>query len=216
MIKDTTFTGIEVIGLTGGIGSGKSTAVDYLEDLGFEIISADKIARQIVERGSPYLNRLVKVFGDEILDEEGCLKRKVLGEKAFSSRERTALLDSIMLEGIRNIIVDRIAKIRKEFVNDSLTGKRGVFIEAPLLFEAKLEEFLDESWLITASEEERIKRVMARDSISEKETLDIINKQMPEAEKKQRADAVIENTGTKTDLTEKIKVLLKKRGMKYE
>ena len=121
-----------------------------------------------------------------------------------------------MLEGIRNIIVDRIAKIRKEFVNDSLTGKRGVFIEAPLLFEAKLEEFLDESWLITASEEERIKRVMARDSISEKETLDIINKQMPEAEKKQRADAVIENTGTKTDLTEKIKVLLKKRGMKYE
>ena len=57
MIKDTTFTGIEVIGLTGGIGSGKSTAVDYLEDLGFEIISADKIARQIVERGSPYLNR---------------------------------------------------------------------------------------------------------------------------------------------------------------
>ena len=172
MIKDTTFTGIEVIGLTGGIGSGKSTAVDYLEDLGFEIISADKIARQIVERGSPYLNRLVRVFGDEILDEEGCLKRKVLGEKAFSSRERTALLDSIMLEGIRNIIVDRIAKIRKEFVNDSLTGKRGVFIEAPLLFEAKLEEFLDESWLITASEEERIKRVMARDSISEKETLE--------------------------------------------
>ena len=216
MIRNTTFTNIAAIGLTGGIGSGKSTAANYLEELGFEIISADKIARQIVEKGSPYLNRLVRAFGDDILDKEGYLKRKVLGEKVFSSSEHTALLDSIMLESIRNIIVDRIEKIREEFVNDDLIRKSAVFIEAPLLFESGLEEFLDESWLITASEKERIKRVTVRDNISEREALHIINKQMPEMEKKKRADEVIENTGTKKDLTEKIKVLLKKRGIKYE
>lgn len=184
---------MKVIGLTGGIGTGKSTASSYLAKLGFSVIDADKISREAVAAGSPLLEKLKETFGEEIMLPDGGLDRKALGAMVFSDNAKRKQLDGLMHGEILRIIRSRTEEERK-------SGKcEAVFIDAPLL-ETGLDRDCGQVWLITAADEIRIARVMARDGLTEKEVQARIDGQMSESEKRRRADILIENSGSPGEL----------------
>lgn len=178
-----------IIGLTGGIGTGKSTVSEYLiEKYGFKIVDADKVSREIVEKGSPLLDRIRDTFGVEFIDEEGCLRRKALGAFVFADKNRKKQLDDIMMGEILRICRERIR------MNDR------VILDAALLFEVGLDKDVDVTWLVDANTDVRIRRVCKRDGISEEEVRDRMKNQMHQDEKKLRADVILDNSGTKEEL----------------
>ncbi len=173
---------MKVIGITGGIGSGKSTVSSYLIELGYEVLDADKIAREIVKKGSPLLSKLADIFGSQIL-VDGELNRKALGKIVFSDGEKRKVLNELTHKEIKNIMKERISQSKEDMI----------FIDAALLFEANVDEITDENWLIYATEEIRAERAIARDNSTLKEIERVMSYQMAEEEKKKRADKVIEN-----------------------
>ncbi|HPR24548.1 MAG TPA: dephospho-CoA kinase [Bacillota bacterium] len=192
------------VGLTGGIGSGKSTVSAYIEKKGIPVIDADKIAREIVKKGSPVLTELSEAFGDDIIDEKGQLDRKKLASRAFSDIESKNILDRITQERIYDIIYSRLKNI-------SLEGKgKMVLIDAPLLFESGLSDLADEIWVVSADLKTRVERVAERDMISREQISRIAQNQLDEEEKEKKADHVLDNSGTKEQLYEQIERLLKK------
>ena len=120
-----------VIGLTGGIASGKSTVSKLFREHGIQVIDLDEIAHAVVQRGSPTLKRLVAAFGDEILNDDQTLNRAELGRRAFGNKEKTKLLNKITHGAIRRVLAFRLIKLW-------LTGARCVVVDTPLLIEAGL------------------------------------------------------------------------------
>ena len=188
----------KVMGLTGGIGTGKSTAASYLREKGFAHVDADEISRGITADGSPMLQILDDVFGPEgemgqpgvdILDEKGSLKRKVLGSIVFSDPEKKIRLDELMMGAIVEEIDRQIAAAHQEECC-------GIMLDAPLLFEVGLDAKCDLVLLIVADMDVRVQRVCLRDGISEKEVRDRISNQMSDDEKIARADLIVENSTT--------------------
>nr|WP_315019532.1 dephospho-CoA kinase [uncultured Aminipila sp.] len=193
---------MKIIGLTGGIGSGKSTVSNYLLQKGYPIIDADKIAREMVRPDSEILFKLVDCFGNNILNQDGSLNRKSLATIAFSSKEQKGKLDNIMLnEIVRNILKEI------EFYNKE--GKELIFIDAPLLFETGLDKKSQETWVVDATDEIRIERVVKRDGLTREEVLARVEKQMSRDEQQKRASFVLNNSTTPEDLYEQIDKLLK-------
>ena len=192
-----------IIGLTGGIGSGKSTVSGYLREKGFSIIDADQVARDIMEPGMPTLSRLAKVFGGGIIDEDGALKRKELAAIAFSSDENKTKLDEITHGDIKN----RIAEMIEEC---TVKGEKICFLDVPLLFEVGLDKKCDFVWVVTADMEKRIERVVARDNTTREDVEARIRCQMSDADKIAKADDVIDNSNTLAILHEDIERLLEK------
>ncbi|QHI73677.1 dephospho-CoA kinase [Aminipila terrae] len=193
---------MKIIGLTGGIGSGKSTVSDYLSQKGYPIIDADKIARQIVAPDSETLFKLVECFGNSILNQDGTLNRKGLALTAFSNKEQKQKLDSIMLSEIVRIISDNIEKYEKQ-------GEKLIFIDAPLLFETGLDKKSNEIWVVDAEDEVRIQRVIKRDGSSREEILLRIENQMSRQEQHDKADYILNNSTTQEALYEQVDKLLK-------
>jgi len=194
---------IKVIGLTGGIGSGKSTVSKYFAGKGYAVIDADIIAREIVVPGAPALRKLVSVFGTEILNDDGTLNRKKLAGIVFKDDVLRGRMNEIMHGEILRIMKERIAGL-------SASGYNGiVFLDIPLLFETDSELTLkmDEIWFVDAEEEIRAARVTERDGISRQDALNIINSQMSSEEKRKRAHKVIENSGSEEELYQKLDVL---------
>lgn len=192
---------MEIIGLTGGIGSGKSTVTSYVKEKGYLVIDADQIAREITEPGGKILIRLIEAFGDSFLDENGELRRKALGNHVFGDKRKENLLNEITHTGIKNEIKARLIKAYDD-------GVERIFIDAPLLFEVGMDFWCDETWLVTCDDEIRIQRVMARDGIDEKNVRERIESQMNDREKREKADYVISNSGTKEALYQQIDELL--------
>ena len=191
------------VGLTGGIGSGKSTVSAYMEKKGIPVIDADKIAREIVKKGSPVLTELSEAFGHDIIDKEGHLDRKKLASRAFSNAESKNILDRITQKRIYDIIYNRLKKL-------SLEGnEKIVLIDAPLLFESGLSHLADEIWVVSADLKTRVERVAERDKISREQISRIAENQLDETEKEKKADRVLDNSGTKEQLYEQIERLLK-------
>ena len=191
------------VGLTGGIGSGKSTVSAYMEKRGIPVIDADKIAREIVKKGSPVLKELSEAFGHDIIDVEGDLDRKKLASRAFSNAESKNILDRITQKRIYDIAYSRLKKL-------SLEGKeKMVLIDAPLLFESGLSRLVDEIWVVSADLKTRVERVAERDKISREQISRIAENQLDEEEKEKKADRVLDNSGTKEQLYEQIERLLK-------
>jgi len=184
---------MKVIGLTGGIGSGKSTVSNRLIEKGYRIFDADLIAHEIVEPGMPALAQIAETFGESFLDEEGRLRRKALAAHITADPEERAKLNAIMHSAIIGAIAEGIEAAREE-------GEELVFIDAPLLFEAGLDAMCDEVWLVTAPEEVRIARVMARDGISEELVRGYMASQMPEEEKCARSQRLLDNGGSRERL----------------
>lgn len=193
---------MKIIGLTGGIGSGKSTVSKYLAQKNYPIIDADKIAREIVQPNSMTLYKLTVCFGSKILNKDGSLNRKALANIAFSNVEQKTKLDNIMLEEIIRIIHQRIELYNK---ND----EKIVFIDAPLLFEAGLDKISDVTWVVDVDDEIRIERVAKRDGITRQEVLARLEKQMNREEQKKRASYILNNSTTTEDLYCQIEKLLR-------
>ena len=197
--------GMRIIGLTGGIGSGKSTVSGYISKKGFSVLDADKIAREIVAPGSPVLSRLVSAFGNDILDQDGALDRKKLAGIVFSDLVLREKMDEIMHGDVLRIMKERIEKHFKDGYNSL------IFLDIPLLFESKarfLEE-IDETWLVDAPFEKRVERIVKRDGCTREEILDRMKNQMGSAEKKAMADIVIDNSGNEEDLYHTVDKLIK-------
>ena len=192
---------MRVIGLTGGIGTGKSTASEYLRKQGFSIIDADRISREIVEPGTLLLKELEKNFGSGIIKDDGTLDRKALAAIVFSDKEKKSRLDGLM----HGHILDEIE--RK--ISESQSGEgRGIIVDAPLLFETGLEKKCDQVWLITADEKLRILRVCERDGMDPEEVRARIQNQMADEEKTERPHRIVDNSGSKEALLAQLAELI--------
>ncbi len=193
-----------IIGLTGGIGSGKSTATHHLAKKNYKIIDADKIARQITQKSEPTLDELKAAFGDEIIDKTtGELKRKMLAEMAFSDSKKEKKLNEITHKAIINRIENDIEKYKE-------TGEAIVFLEAPLLFETGVDKYCDLVWLVVAEHEKKVERIMTREKISQEDIINRINCQMKDSEKIPLADEVIDNSSERENLLKQIDELISK------
>lgn len=195
-----------IIGLTGGIGTGKSTACAYLKKKGFKAVDADLIARQIVEPGEPLLELLKEAFGSEIIKKEDkSLDRKALAALVFSDKEKRKTLDHLMHSRIIQVMEQQIGDYEKQDIP-------GILIDAPLLFETGLDKRCGRTWLITAELALRVARVCARDSITPEEVRARISSQMDDNQKQALADRIIDNSGTTQDLYKKLDELLIQEG----
>ena len=186
------------IGLTGNIGCGKSSVSRELSKYGIQIIDADIISREIYEY-EDMLEIMEKNFPEALVS--GRVDRKKLGQIVFSDKERLTVLNGITHRKIKEIVTERLALCSKN-------GQIGV-VDAALLYEAAFDDIVDKVAVVFCKEEEQLKRVILRDSISEEEALKRINSQMSQEEKKKRADFVIDNSGSPEELEEEIKRFMK-------
>ncbi|MDO9309644.1 MAG: dephospho-CoA kinase [Deltaproteobacteria bacterium] len=183
------YPGVRIIGLTGGIASGKSSVAGILEEFGVPVIDADQLAREAVSPGSRSLARIAEVFGDDVLAADGTLDRKRLGSLVFGDPEKRRRLEGILHPEIRRLGEERIAK-------EVAAGHDLLVYMAPLLIEAGAVDRVDEIWVVTVRPEVQLERLMARDGIGRDEALRIIDSQMPLAEKAAYGRVLIDNSGT--------------------
>ncbi|CAK6476687.1 dephospho-CoA kinase [Peribacillus castrilensis] len=191
----------QIIGITGGIASGKSTVSLYLQELGFTIVDADLASRAVVEPGEEAYHQVVEAFGEDILLTEGNIDRVKLGSIIFNDQEKRLLLNGIVHPAVRNWM-----RVKTEAALSS--GEETVFMDIPLLFESKLTFMVDKTLLIYVDEQVQLERLMNRNGLSETEALARINSQMPLADKKALADAVIDNNGDINETKRQVKGIL--------
>jgi len=178
-----------LVGLTGGIGTGKSTVAAMLAARGAVVIDADRLAREVVEPGEPTLARIVQEFGPEVLGPDGRLDRKALGALVFADPARRRRLEALTHPPIRARLDARLEALAR-------AGFRGVVVvDAPLLVESGLHRAMDRLVVVTADEATQLARLMARDGLDRAEALRRIRSQMPLAAKARLADHVIDNSG---------------------
>lgn len=187
-----------VIGLTGGIGTGKSTVSDYLKKKGCLIIDADALSREMTQKGKPAVKEIAIAFGNHLVDEEGNLDRKALGKIVFNDKKKLDILQAI----ITNKVVEYIEESISNLKTDNYGGI--VIIDAPLLFECCMEHMSDENWLVTTDLDVRIERVKKRDGLSEEEILSRINNQMSQEDKEKKSNCVLNNSGSLEELYSQI------------
>jgi dephospho-CoA kinase len=176
-----------IIGLTGSIASGKTSISSMLEKMGFPIVDADAIARRVVEKGMPALERIKKEFGEEVLNSDGTLDRKALGQMVFSSSKKLELLNSITHPAI-------IEEINRNINALSDKGEKMCVLDAPLLIESGINGMADSVLLVYVDDRTQLSRLMNRDNISEELALKKISSQMGFEEKRKYADYVIDNS----------------------
>jgi len=210
---------MQIIGLTGGIGAGKTTVSERLLKLGYKVIDADKIARDIVMRGERTLTALVEVFGEEILLEDGSLNRKKLAQIIFVDEEKRRVLNTLMHDQIYSIIKSKIAAYEdEEYVNIGPDGNAPlrhsiVFLDAALLYETGMEHLTSSVWVVDADKEIRKNRIMHRDHLDENEANARIASQMNSDVQRSRADVVIDNSGDLDALYAQIDKLIYQLGV---
>lgn len=190
-----------IIGITGGIASGKSSVSTFIKELGFLIIDADIAAREVVEPGEEAYQEIVKVFGDDILLPEGDIDRAKLGHLIFHDEEKRLRLNSIVHPAVRKRMKEQA---EKAFQN----GEKTVFMDIPLLFESKLTYMVEKTLLVYVDEEVQLERLMNRNSLSKKDALARISSQMPLNEKKALADAIVDNNGDLEETKEQVRSVL--------
>jgi len=193
---------LKIIGLTGGIASGKSTVSKILINRGYEVIDADAIARELQVKGSPLLGELVKIFGPDILDGEGSLNRVKLGTIIFSDESARIKVDELFLPAVKKEFRRRIAQSEAQIL----------FLDVPLLFEAGFDDLTDANLVVFTSVDTQVKRLKARNNITGEEAMMRIGSQMPTDEKIKRADFTINNDGKMYDLEENVEEFLNKLG----
>ncbi|CAK7068607.1 dephospho-CoA kinase [uncultured Tissierella sp.] len=195
-----------LIGLTGGISTGKSTVSKMIIDKGYSLIDADKVAREVVEINKPAYIKIVEEFGEKILLDDKSIDRKALGKIIFSNREYRERLNTIIHPYIFEAIRLKIDELSLE--------KRIVFLDIPLLFEQydlweKYNITFDEIWLVYLEKDIQIERLMKRDGISKEEALKKMQAQMDINYKKARSSKTIDNSGDVEYLKEQVDKLLK-------
>lgn len=192
---------MKVIGLTGSIGSGKSTVSGFFEKLGAIVIDADQVSRQVVEPGSPALKELTVAFGENILNPDGSLNRTLVAEIVFSSDEKRELLNSIIHPIIFNEINSTIEKYREK-------GAEIIILEAALILEKKgLIKLIDKLIVVSIDEETQKKRLEGRGDLSREQINARINSQLTNNEKIKYADYIIDNNQDLVNTREQVRKL---------
>lgn len=198
-----------IIGITGGIGSGKSTVSGYLSGLGYTVIDADKISREITENDNNALLEIRRAFGVDVFNSDDMLNRKALANIVFSESSKKRILEEIVISRAEAIIKEKISALKA-----SHSEKKAVFLDAPLLLETGMNRLTDKVWLCDALDEIRIQRVMSRDGLKREEIIARMKNQMSREEKIKFADDVIENNLGREELLSNIERLLSKYDLK--
>lgn len=192
---------MRVIGLTGGIGSGKTTVAKFLTGLGTAIIDADKVGHEALLPGSPVRDEVVAAFGKEILLPDGNINRRALAKNVFSSPKELAKLNRIVHPWMYDTMKSRIEEFRRR-------GEKVVVLDAAILLEAGWKRLVDEVWVTKASPETVIMRLKAReDGLSEADALARIRRQMTNEERVKHADIVINTDCSLTEVESAVKKL---------
>ena len=196
---------MKVIGLSGGIGSGKSTVSYYLSTLSIPVFSADAAFRAAVEKGSPCLPDIIALLGTDCLLEDGGINRALASEKVFHDLALLQQFEKILKEHMR-------AEERRFLAQHRACGTRLVVLDVPLLIECDWREDVDSIWLVKTPKELRIRRAMQRDHVSEEEMTFRINSQRHSEEVEGFADVIIDNSGsfehTKVQIRENLKKII--------
>ncbi|CXW56577.1 dephospho-CoA kinase [Staphylococcus aureus] len=194
----------KVIGLTGGIASGKSTVSELLSVFGFKVVDADKAAREAVKKGSKGLAQVREVFGDEAIDENGEMNRRYMGDLVFNHPEKRLELNAIIHPIVRDIMEEEKQEYLKQGYN--------VIMDIPLLFENELENTVDEVWVVYTSESIQMDRLMQRNNLSLEDVKARVYSQISIDKKSRMADHVIDNLGDKLELKQNLERLLEEEG----
>lgn len=199
----------KIIGLTGGIASGKSTVSHYLKKLGFPIIDADRITHELYEKNEEFCKALVENFGEKII-QKGAISRKIIGDIVFSNQSQLKKLEEITHPFIFDKIKDEIEELKNR-------GEKVIFLDIALLFEItekyRRELNLDKIWLVYTTEELQIERLKKRNQLSEEECIKRIKSQMPLDKKIELSDIVLYNTKNVDSLQDQIDDELRNEGI---
>mgnify|MGYP001085302955 FL=1 len=196
-----------ILGVTGGIATGKSTVVDVFRKAGVPIVDGDLIAREIVEPGQPALKALVATFGEEILTEDR-LNRKKLGEIVFNDPAKRQLLDRLLDGYLRGAITDQIKEAAK-------TAPL-VVADIPLLYEADYQQYMDQVAVVYIPKELQLTRLMQRDHLTKEAALQRMKSQLSIEEKRQKADFLFDNQGTREETRQQVLRWLAEKGFSQD
>lgn len=186
-----------IIGVTGGIASGKSTVARAFEALGAPWVDADDVAREVVEPGEPALAEISERFGQRVLNEDGTLNRRALREIVFAEPEERRWLESVTHPRIRARLTEHLARLEA-------SGAPYVLLVSPLLFESGQSEMADRCLVIDVPEALQIERTATRDDVDEAQARAIVAAQMPRAERLARADDVLDNSGSEDAMRRRV------------
>ncbi|WP_270207463.1 dephospho-CoA kinase [Streptococcus anginosus] len=192
----------KIIGITGGIASGKSTVTNYLRQKGCQVIDADQVVHELQKLGGRLYQALLSEFGTEILLADGQLDRKKLGALLFSCPN----------------LLEKSSRLQNDIIREELALKREqlaateelFFMDIPLLFEQEYEDWFDQVWLVDVSKDTQLKRLMIRNNLSQEEAQRRIAAQLSLAEKRQRAEIVIDNNGALSATLKQVQAFLDK------
>lgn len=183
-----------VVGLTGGIGSGKTAASDYLSSLGIDVVDADIVARDVVALGQPALAQIAQHFGSDILQADGCLNRGALRTVVFNNPAERKVLEAITHPAIRQEILQRLTSSVSPYT----------LLVSPLLFESGQYHFAHRNLVIDASEDLQRQRAAMRDGVSSEQISSIMAAQLTRSERNRRADDIVINHGDLNDLYQQL------------
>jgi dephospho-CoA kinase len=184
---------MKIIGLTGGIASGKTSVATLLERLGATVVDADQLAREIVEPGEEALVQIKAAFGEKVLSGDGTLNRGALAERIFSDQGARRTLEAITHPAIGRRAEERLSHLKE-------AGVETAIYVAPLLIEAGIVSRVDEVWVVYLKQQEQLQRLMARDGLSLAAAQSRIDSQMPMDEKRRFGKIVIDNSGSREEL----------------
>ncbi len=191
-----------IIGITGGIASGKSTVTEFLRQQGYQVIDADQVVHELQEPGGRLYQALLSTFGSSILQEDGRLDRPKLGAMIFGNPQ----------------LLEQSSQIQNQIIREELAGRRDLlaetedifFMDLPLLFELQYEDWFDQIWLVDVTEETQLSRLMSRNALSQEEAEKRIAAQLSLREKRKRADVLIDNNGSLEETRQQIRDALQK------
>lgn len=192
-----------VLGITGGIATGKSSVVQHFIDLGFPVVDADIIARHLLDQNEQAYNEVVKVFGSEILQENGEINRQALGALVFNHPDKLKQLDELMAPFLQESI---LAAIKQASQNQKL-----VIVDVPLMYEKGYDEWMDQVAVVYCTPEQQIKRLMQRNQLTEKEAKQRMDSQLPIEMKKLLAEVVFDNSNDLTQTIQQVDTWLSNR-----
>ena len=191
-----------IIGITGGIASGKSTVTEFLRQQGYQVIDADQVVHELQEPGERLYQALLSTFGSAILQEDGRLDRPKLGAMIFGNPDLLTQSSQLQNEIIREELAHR---------RDLLAETEDIFfMDLPLLFELEYDNWFDQIWLVDVTEETQLSRLMARNDLSQEEAEKRISAQLSLQEKRKRADVLIDNNGSLEATRQQIRDALQK------
>ena len=193
---------VRIIGITGGIASGKSTVTEFLRQQGYQVIDADQVVHELQEPGGRLYQALLSTFGPAILQEDGRLDRPKLGAMIFGNPELLA----------------QSSHIQNQIIREELAGRRDLlaetedifFMDLPLLFELQYEDWFDQIWLVDVTEKTQLSRLMTRNALSQEEAEKRIAAQLSLQEKRKRSDVLIDNNGSLEETRQQLRDALQK------